>query len=104
MKTILSSVEAAERATYDYPALQQQYEDKCPADYPWMKKEECAKLGELWAWQAGSMTEGPEIAFDNEMDATRNRARADGRLTANESGYETYYKNHPAPSGKCQHS
>ena len=98
VKSIISSVKTNERETYNYKELAKQYEDKCPADYPWMKKEECQKLGELWALQAGAMTEAPEIAFDNELFATRDRAKLDGRLTSDTSGFETYYVNHPIPS------
>lgn len=84
-----------ENEKYDYVALAKEFENKCPTDYPWMKKEKCQKLGILWAWQAGAMTEAPEIAFDNELFNTRDRAKCDGRLESNASGFETYYANHP---------
>lgn len=95
MESIIADVEKSERATYDYPALAKEFEDKCPADYPWMKQDECRKLGTLWAWQAGAMTEAPEIAFDNAMFATCDRAKKEGRLAPDASGFETYYENHP---------
>ncbi len=66
-----------------------------------MKKEECQKLGELWALQAGAMTEAPEIAFDNELFATRDRAKLDGRLASDATGFEMYHINHPISSCEC---
>lgn len=100
MQSIIASVEASERATYDYPALTKEFEDKCPADYPWMKKEDCRRVGWLWALQAGAMTEAPEIAFDNALEAACDRAKREGRLAAGTSCYATYFANHPY-QGEC---